>query len=73
MLRCVLVNSFRLVDRQDLQALRLDHLGNIVNDAPLNDLVQQNIIVKKFVYDNEIELEAPPVVKATRSRSKKKN
>ncbi|KAF7966116.1 hypothetical protein HWV62_39976 [Athelia sp. TMB] len=55
------------------KALRLDHLGNIVNDAPLNDLVQQNIIVKKFVYDNEIELEAPPVVKATRSRSKKKN
>lgn len=54
-----------------MQALRLDHLGNIINaDAPLTDLVHQNIIVKKFVYDNDPEPE-PPVVKATRSKSKK--
>ncbi|KZP12006.1 hypothetical protein FIBSPDRAFT_755820 [Athelia psychrophila] len=57
------------------KALRLDHLGNISNaDTPLNDLVPQNIIVKKFVYDSDILPEAPPpVIKATRSRSKKKN
>jgi len=53
------------------KALRLDTLGNIINaDSPLTDLVHENIIVKKFVYDNDLEPEAP-IVKATRSRSKK--
>jgi len=53
------------------KALRLDTLGNIINaDSPLTDLVHENIVVKKFVYDNDVEPEVP-VVKATRSRSKK--
>jgi hypothetical protein len=56
-----------------LQAIRLDTHGNLPNaDAPLADLVYENIVVKKFVYDNDPE---PPtrvlVVKNTRSRSKK--
>jgi hypothetical protein len=54
-----------------VQALRLDALGNIINaDSPLMDLVHENIVVKKFVYDNDVEPEVP-VVKSTRSRSKK--
>jgi len=55
----------------DVQAIRLDTLGNIINaDSPLTDLVHENIVVKKFVYDNDVEPEAP-MAKATRSRSKK--
>lgn len=55
----------------DVQALRLDTLGNIINaDSPLTDLVHENIVVKKFVYDNDVEPEVP-IVKTTRSRSKK--
>jgi hypothetical protein len=55
----------------DIQALRLDTLGNIINaDSPLTDLVHENIVVKKFVYDNDVEPEVP-IVKTTRSRSKK--
>jgi len=53
------------------KALRLDTLGNTINaDLPLTDLVHENIVVKKFVYDNDVEPEVP-VVKTTRSRSKK--
>jgi hypothetical protein len=53
------------------KAVRLDTLGNIINaDSPLTDLVHENITVKKFVYDNDLEPEVP-IVKATRSRSKK--
>ena len=37
---------------------------------PLTDLVQENVVVKKFVYDNDIEPEVAPA-KATRSKSKK--
>jgi hypothetical protein len=49
----------------------LDTLGNLPNaDTPLTDLVYENIVVKKFVYDNDPQ---PPAlaVKNTRSRSKK--
>jgi hypothetical protein len=54
-----------------VQALRLDTLGNIINaDSPLTDLVHENIVVKKFVYDNDLDPESP-VVKTIRSRGKK--
>ena len=60
-----------------LQAILLDNLGNLPNaDAPLADLVHENIVVKKFVYDNDPEAEVaqPTSVlapKNTRSRGKK--
>jgi len=55
------------------KAARLDTLGNLPNaDSPLADLVQQNITVKKFVYDNDDEpVQEVVVVKNTRSKSKK--
>lgn len=56
------------------KAARLDTLGNLPNaDSPLADLVQQNITVKKFVYDNDDDepVEEVVVVKNTRSKSKK--
>ncbi|KAG1756805.1 uncharacterized protein EDB91DRAFT_1076736 [Suillus paluster] len=56
--------------------LRLDTLGNLVDveQHPLIDLHPENIVVKKYVYDNDIEIEVvkeviPP--KITRSKSKK--
>lgn len=57
-----------------LQALRLDTLGNLPQaDLPLTDLVQENITIKKFVYEDE---DVEPVsellvAKNTRSRAKK--
>jgi hypothetical protein len=34
----------------------LDGLGNLVNaTSPLKDLVQQNVVVKKYVYDDDAE------------------
>jgi len=50
----------------------LDTLGNLPNaDSPLTDLVQEHVMVKKFVYDNDVEPVAEViVVKNTRSRSK---
>jgi len=61
------------------QALRLDDLGNLVcADTALTELVPENVVVKKFVYETD-EPPAPPappvetiVVKSTRSRGKKK-
>ncbi|KAH7916067.1 hypothetical protein BJ138DRAFT_1053698 [Hygrophoropsis aurantiaca] len=53
-----------------IKHIQLDTLGNMP-DAPLNNLVQENIVVKKFVYDNDIEPEVVAPAKATRSRSKK--
>ncbi|KAG9318463.1 hypothetical protein JVU11DRAFT_554 [Chiua virens] len=52
--------------------LLLDSLGNLVDvdDRPCPELVTEHIIVKKFVYDNDIEPESIPP-KVTRSRSKK--
>ncbi|KDR81591.1 hypothetical protein GALMADRAFT_263876 [Galerina marginata CBS 339.88] len=56
------------------KALRLDTLGNLpYADSPLADLVQENITVKKIVYDNDVPPAAPEiVVKNTRSKGKKK-
>ncbi|KAI0273612.1 hypothetical protein BC834DRAFT_966113 [Gloeopeniophorella convolvens] len=45
------------------KALRLDSLGNLIDaTSPLRDLVQENVIIKKFVYDDDAEaaeLDAP--------------
>jgi hypothetical protein len=44
-----------LADRT-AQALHLDSLGNLVNAAsPLKELVQENVVVKKYVYDDDAE------------------
>jgi len=56
------------------QTLRLDNLGNLIEQDKLCSLTQENIVVKKFVYDDEVELTPQPVlsvVRNTRSRSKK--
>ncbi|TCD69712.1 hypothetical protein EIP91_006479 [Steccherinum ochraceum] len=56
------------------KTLRLDTMGNVLNaTVPLADLVHENIIVKKFVYLDDPDLEPPPdtTVRATRSKGKK--
>ncbi|KAJ6547543.1 hypothetical protein B0H19DRAFT_998676 [Mycena capillaripes] len=56
------------------KAIRLDPLGNHPNaESPLKDLVEENIIVKKFVYDNDEPALPVVVVKNTRSKAKKKS
>ncbi|KAF9477387.1 hypothetical protein BDN70DRAFT_881294 [Pholiota conissans] len=58
------------------KALRLDTLGNLPHaDSPLSDIVQENITVKKIVYDSDVSAAVAEVVSAaknTRARSKKK-
>lgn len=58
-----------------LQNIRLDTLGNVmdVEQYPLTDLHPENIVVKKFVYDNDAEVVVKEVIppKITRSKSKK--
>lgn len=51
----------------------MDNLGNLpYADSPLTELIEENVVVKKFVYDNDEEPIAPTiVVKNTRLRSKK--
>lgn len=55
--------------------LRLDMLGNVLDaeQHPLIDLHPENIVVKKFVYDNDNEVVVKEVMppKITRSKSKK--
>jgi len=55
------------------KALRLDTLGNLPQaDSPLTDLVEENITIKKFVYDNDVEPVPELIVaKSTRSKGKK--
>ncbi|KAI0928744.1 hypothetical protein AcW2_004654 [Taiwanofungus camphoratus] len=69
---------------QTAKTLRLDTLGNVLNaDVPLSDLVHENIVVKKFIYDDD-DVQSPddrtgepqppttaPAIKITRSKSKK--
>jgi hypothetical protein len=39
-----------------IQVLRLDSLGNLNNaTSPLKDLVQENVVIKKYVYDDDAE------------------
>ena len=56
-----------------MKAIPLDTLGNLPNaDSPLTELIQENVVVKKFVYDNDVEpVQQVLVVKNTRLRSKK--
>ncbi|KAF5365748.1 hypothetical protein D9758_003300 [Tetrapyrgos nigripes] len=57
------------------KALRLDTLGNLPNaESPLKNLVQENVVVKKFVYDTDVEeVPSAPVesTRSTRSKSRK--
>ncbi|KAH7889713.1 hypothetical protein F5I97DRAFT_1924231 [Phlebopus sp. FC_14] len=52
--------------------LQLDTLGNIVDigNRPFPELVPEHIVVKKFLYDNDIESEPVPT-RTTRSKSRK--
>lgn len=52
----------------------LDRLGNIVDEKapPLQELIPENVVVKKIVYDSDLEQIAPlEPAKITRSRRKK--
>ncbi|KAI0082680.1 hypothetical protein K474DRAFT_1687780 [Panus rudis PR-1116 ss-1] len=54
------------------KAIRLDTMGNALNAAiPVSGLTREQIIVKKFVYDDDIEAQPPTPAKSTRSKSKK--
>ena len=61
------------------QGLSLDTLGNIAGEdvAPLGPYDPENVVVKKFVYDTDVQLEPapeptpPPPPKQTRSKGKK--
>lgn len=47
-------------------------MGNVLNaNVPLLNLVHENVTVKKFVYDDDIEAQPPPPPRTTRSRAKK--
>ncbi|CDO68342.1 hypothetical protein BN946_scf184799.g69 [Trametes cinnabarina] len=56
------------------KALRLDTMGNVLNaELPVGGIVRENIVVKKFVFDDDVEPEvaSPAPVKSTRSKAKK--
>ncbi|THU90712.1 hypothetical protein K435DRAFT_675593 [Dendrothele bispora CBS 962.96] len=57
------------------KALILDTLGNLPNaESPLKDLIKENVVVKKFVYDTDVEEVTPVPIetpKHTRSKSRK--
>lgn len=52
--------------------LRLDTLGNImdIDSRPPLQLVQDHVVIKKFMYDNDVEAEPVPM-RTTRSKNKK--
>ncbi|KAI0006015.1 hypothetical protein BJV74DRAFT_792435 [Russula compacta] len=57
------------------KALQLDSLGNLVHaTSPLKDLVQENVVIKKYVYDDDAEaaeIDAPkPLSKGKNRKSK---
>lgn len=53
-----------------MKAAQLDNMGNLPNaNSMVADLAEENIIVKKYVYDDDEE--TTPVAKATRSKSRK--
>ncbi|KAJ7807063.1 hypothetical protein B0H14DRAFT_3483572 [Mycena olivaceomarginata] len=41
--------------------------------SPLEDLIEENVVVKKLVYDNDEPVVPVAVVKNTRSKAKKKS
>ncbi|KAF8636576.1 hypothetical protein AX17_003387 [Amanita inopinata Kibby_2008] len=59
------------------KTIQLDTLGNLAStNTPLTELIQENIVVKKFIYDDDEEVTqevTPPisVPKGTRSRAKR--
>jgi hypothetical protein len=57
-----------------IQALRLDSLGNLIDaTSPLKDLVQENVVIKKYVYDDDdeaAEIDAPQPL-PTKGKGKK--
>lgn len=59
------------------KTLRLDTLGNVLDAVtPLPELVRENIVVQKFVYEDDSDPAAeiatpPPVIKAPKTKSKK--
>ncbi|KAG6897796.1 hypothetical protein C0992_010872 [Termitomyces sp. T32_za158] len=54
------------------KTLPLDNLGNLpYADIPLKELVEENVVVKRFVYDNDVEAVEEVIVKNTRARNKK--
>ena len=55
------------------QARQLDTMGNVLNaDTPLAEVQPENIVVKKFVYEEDEAAAAPePSPRPTRSKSKK--
>ncbi|KAF9264700.1 hypothetical protein L218DRAFT_198320 [Marasmius fiardii PR-910] len=56
------------------KALKLDDLGNLKSiESPLKDLVQENVVVKKFVYDTDLPEPPPPPVVVKNTRSKRKS
>ncbi|KAI0306594.1 hypothetical protein B0F90DRAFT_777453 [Multifurca ochricompacta] len=56
------------------KALRLDSLGNVVNvTSPMKDLVQENVIIKKFVYDDDAEAAKFDVPKSSSKGKGKKS
>jgi len=58
-----------------MQALHLDSLGNMANPtSPLKDLVQENVVIKKYVYDDDTEaaeIDAPKSLSKGKSKKSK--
>ncbi|KAI6039055.1 hypothetical protein EDC04DRAFT_2688871 [Pisolithus marmoratus] len=54
------------------KGLRLDTLGNImdIDSRPPLQLVQEHVVVKKYMYDSDVEAEPAPM-RMTRSKNKK--
>ncbi|ETW85944.1 hypothetical protein HETIRDRAFT_145810 [Heterobasidion irregulare TC 32-1] len=52
------------------KSLQLDSYGNLLADSPLKDLVPENITVKKFVYDDDVEAHEIPKPKTRSKKSK---
>ncbi|KAI8998697.1 hypothetical protein BD414DRAFT_475812 [Trametes punicea] len=56
------------------KAMQLDMLGNVLNaEMPVGGLVRENVVVKKFVFDDDVEPEvaSPAPLKSTRTKAKK--
>ena len=56
-----------------IQALRLDSLGNLIDaTSPLKDLVQENVVIKKYVFDDDAEAAEIDVPKPLPTKGKGK-
>jgi hypothetical protein len=55
-----------------MQIRQLDTMGNVLNvDTPLTDIHPENVIVQKFVYEDDAPVAPDPPPKPTRTKSKK--